>query len=100
MKEIDTILWQIIAEIPVGKVTTYGAVARLAGYPNHARYVGGLLKRLPVDTRLPWYRVVRVGGGFAFPSDSPGYKRQTQRLQEEGVLIKDGRIRLAEFGWP
>ncbi len=40
-------VWQIVASIPEGFVTTYGDVARLAGSPRAARQVGGVLKRLP-----------------------------------------------------
>jgi len=40
-------VWQIVASIPEGTVTTYGEVARLAGSPRAARQVGGVLKRLP-----------------------------------------------------
>lgn len=100
MNELDTILWRIIADVPNGKVTTYGTVARLAGYPSHARYVGRVLKRLPADTQLPWHRIVSAGGRVAFSSGSHSYRLQTQRLQAEGVFICDGKISLAEFGWP
>lgn len=40
-------VWQIVAAIPEGYVTTYGDVAKLAGSPRAARQVGGVLKRLP-----------------------------------------------------
>ena len=40
-------VWQIVASIPEGYVTTYGDVAQLAGSPRAARQVGGVLKRLP-----------------------------------------------------
>ncbi|MDF1589702.1 MAG: MGMT family protein [Gammaproteobacteria bacterium] len=44
MLKIDEIIWQIVASIPKGNVGTYGQIAKLAGYPNHARYVGATLK--------------------------------------------------------
>ena len=40
-------VWQIVASIPEGYVTTYGDVARLAGSPRAARQVGGVLKASP-----------------------------------------------------
>ncbi len=46
-------VWQIVASIPEGFVTTYGDVARLAGSPRAARQVGGVLKRLPEGSALP-----------------------------------------------
>jgi methylated-DNA-protein-cysteine methyltransferase-like protein len=51
-------VWQIVAAIPEGYVTTYGDVAKLAGSPRAARQVGGVLKRLPEGSTLPWHRVV------------------------------------------
>lgn len=46
-------IWQIVAAIPYGKVTTYGEIACLAGSPRAARQVGGVLKRLPPESKLP-----------------------------------------------
>ena len=51
---------QIIKKIPYGKVTTYGAVAILAGIPRGARLVGGVL-HFNIDD-APWYRVVNRYG--------------------------------------
>ena len=50
-------VFHIVAAIPFGKVTTYGEVARLAGSPRAARQVGGVLRRLPEGSTLPWHRV-------------------------------------------
>ena len=55
-------VWQIVASVPEGYVTTYGDVARLAGSPRAARQVGGVLKRLPEGSTLPWHRVVNRHG--------------------------------------
>lgn len=46
-------VWQIVAAIPEGYVTTYGDVAKLAGSPRAARQVGGVLKRLPKAAPYP-----------------------------------------------
>ncbi|MBX0106500.1 MGMT family protein, partial [Salmonella enterica subsp. enterica serovar Typhi] len=58
-------VWQIVASIPEGFVTTYGDVARLAGSPRAARQVGGVLKRLPEGSTLPWHRVVNRHGAIS-----------------------------------
>ncbi|ARF51213.1 cysteine methyltransferase [Pantoea stewartii subsp. stewartii DC283] len=55
-------IWQIVAAIPPGKVTTYGDVALLAGSPRAARQVGGVLSRLPEGSTLPWHRVINRHG--------------------------------------
>lgn len=58
-------VWHIVASIPEGYVTTYGEVARLAGSPRAARQVGGVLKRLPEGSTLPWHRVVNRHGDIS-----------------------------------
>ena len=58
-------VWHIVASIPEGYVTTYGDVARLAGSPRAARQVGGVLKRLPEGSTLPWHRVVNRHGDIS-----------------------------------
>lgn len=98
--QIDQLIWQVIASIPKGKVATYGQVARLAGYPSHARYVGATLKKLPKGTKLPWFRVINSQGRISFPEDSDGYKLQQQQLMEDGVEFYRGKISLRKFGWP
>lgn len=96
---INEMIWQIIASIPEGNVATYGQIARLAGYPNHARYVGSTLKKLPKDTSLPWHRVINGQGKISFPPDSKAYKAQRFRLEEEGILFREAKVRLSEFRW-
>lgn len=55
-------VYAVVARIPPGKVTTYGAIARALGSPRSARMVGWALRFAPDDRRLPCHRVVnRVG---------------------------------------
>lgn len=93
-------IWQIVAAIPHGRVTTYGTIARLIGHPGHSRYVGTVLKQLPGDSRLPWHRVINSRGAISFPPDSTAFLRQQQRLLQEGVECSDGRISLQRYLWP
>lgn len=92
-------VWQVVAKIPYGRVATYGQVARLAGWPGYARQVGMALKGLPVDSGLPWHRVINARGRISLPSHSAGANRQAARLQAEGVLVNQGRISLKRFQW-
>ena len=75
--------------IPKGKVASYGQIARLAGMPSHARYVGRTLSQLPARTRLPWHRVVNASLHI---SERPGAERQAQRLRAEGVELIGQRV--------
>lgn len=94
-------IWQIIAAIPVGRVMTYGGVARLAGLGKAARMVGRTLKQLPAGTTLPWHRVINAQGRISFPAGSNAYQRQAGLLEAEGITIpSSGRISLPAYGWP
>lgn len=91
-------VYQVIAAIPYGRVATYGTVARLAGSPRAARHVGGILCRLPEDTRLPWHRVVNRFGTISLRDQD--YQRQQGRLQQEGIPCHPASpIDLNRYGW-
>jgi len=92
-------IWQIVASIPEGRVATYGQIARLAGYPSHARYVGTTLKNLPRDTKLPWFRVVNGRGQLSFPLNSQSWRRQKDLLEAEGVVFIGEKFSLKTFQW-
>ena len=97
--QVSERIWQVVAAIPPGRVATYGQVAELAGLPGGARPVGRCLSQLPGDTRLPWFRVINAAGKISFPIGCEGYLRQLGCLQEEGVVVLNGRVRLADFRW-
>ncbi|MCE0825177.1 putative methylated-DNA-[protein]-cysteine methyltransferase [Buttiauxella ferragutiae ATCC 51602] len=91
-------VYQIIAAIPEGCVTTYGDVARLAGSPRAARQVGGVLKRLPEGSKLPWHRVVNRHGTISLTG--PDLQRQRQALLSEGIMVSgDGKIEMERYRW-
>ena len=94
-------IWQAVHAIPPGRVSTYGAIAALAGLPGRARLVGRVLSQLPDDTRLPWHRVVNASGRIATrTSGAGGEALQAERLRAEGVLFASTRVDLARLGWP
>ena len=90
-------IWQVVAQIPTGRVISYGDVAKRAGLPGYARYVGTTLGKLPRDTRLPWHRVVNASRKIA-PRASARMVEQKQRLDAEGVSF-NGETLLKEFYW-
>lgn len=97
------LIWNVVASIPRGQVSTYGAVARAAGLPGRARQAGFALRVAPEDLNLPWHRVLGSGGRIVFPPASRHFKEQARRLRAEGVEVKAGRVsasfvtELAEF---
>ena len=89
----------VVRQVPVGRVTTYGAVAARAGLPRQARLVGKVLAGLPDDSGVPWQRVVAAGGRIAFPPGSAARERQIARLRDEQIDAARGRVDLARHGW-
>lgn len=82
----------MVCTIPRGQVSTYGAVARAAGFPGRARQTGFALRVAPKALKLPWHRVVASGGRIAFPRSSREYHEQARRLRSEGVRVAEGRV--------
>lgn len=92
-------VWQVVAGIPRGHVLTYGEVARLAGMSRAARRVSMAMRRAPRGMKLPWHRVINAQGKISFPTESSGYQRQKELLEQEGVVFMNGKIDLERFGY-
>lgn len=92
-------IWQVVHSIPRGKVATYGQVAKMANLPGYARFVGHVMKSLPNDSKLPWFRVLNSKGMLSFPHSSEQYKRQKSLLEEEGIVFINGKISLKTYSW-
>ncbi|CNK45889.1 putative 6-O-methylguanine DNA methyltransferase family protein [Yersinia enterocolitica] len=91
-------VFQVVAAIPYGQVMTYGDIARLIGSPRAARQVGGVLKRLPEGSTLPWHRVINRHGEISLIGDD--YLRQKKALLAEEIEIDvRGRIDLQQYRW-
>ena len=79
----------IVADIPRGRVSTYGAIAAAVGVGP--RQVASVLARDPDASEVSWHRVVAAGGRLSIPG--PDHKaEQARRLREEGVAVADGRV--------
>lgn len=94
-----TAVYLTMAQIPPGKVISYGELASLAGLGRAARWVGRLMSQLPDDTRLPWHRVIGAGGRLSLPAGSVAGHEQRERLRAEGVTIVNGRVDMRRHGW-
>lgn len=91
-------IYEVVRNIPKGKVATYGQVALLAGNPRWARVVGYALHVNPASGTIPCHRVVnregKVAPGFAFGGEGV----QRQLLESEGIVFEqDGRIDLSKY---
>ncbi|MCI0548410.1 MAG: MGMT family protein [Candidatus Rokubacteria bacterium] len=88
---------RLVRRIPPGSVATYGQVAALLGYPRAARAVGRAMCGAPGD--VPWHRVVNARGGISVRASVSGMVTQRIRLEQEGVVVRRGRVRLERHRW-
>jgi methylated-DNA-protein-cysteine methyltransferase-like protein len=94
MKEPDffELVYAIVREIPNGRVTSYGAIAKALGTPKSSRMVGYAMNAAHIHPDIPAHRVVnRIGlltGRHHFGSPD----RMEQLLQAEGIVVKDNQI--------
>jgi len=86
-----------IRSLPVGKVSSYGAIARAAGWPRAARQVVRILHQAQ---GLPWHRVVGAGGAIKLGGENAA--EQKFRLRMEGVTFRGARVDMAkhEYKFP
>ena len=82
-------VYALLRQVPRGRVTTYGDLARALGHAGVARQVGWALAALPAGTDLPWQRVVGGTGRLSRPG-TPGAVRQAIRLRAEGIDVTAG----------
>lgn len=92
-------IYEVVAKIPYGKVATYGQVALLAGNPRWSRVVGYALHSNPDPSRIPCHRVVDRFGSVSKAFAFGGENMQIKLLEQEGVILKDGRVELAVYQW-
>lgn len=88
----------VVAQIPRGRVMTYGQLAALCGNARAARIVGGIAHF--GDPNLPWQRVVNKSGGLAagYPGGRQGH---AEHLRAEGVKVVDDHVDIhALLWWP
>jgi methylated-DNA-protein-cysteine methyltransferase related protein len=81
-----------IRKVPRGRVSTYGAIAKAAGYPRNSRHVARVLNQVP---GLPWQRILGSGGRISLLRE--GGLEQRFLLETEGVRFKGRRVDLAEY---
>jgi len=98
-KSTFELIYDIVKQIPKGRVATYGQVASLAGNRRWSRVVGYALHANPDPENIPCHRVVNrlgeVSKAFAFG----GENRQIDLLEAEGVKTKMGRVDLEQYQW-
>jgi len=87
---LSTRVYTKLLQVPEGKVTTYGDLAKAVGLENGQRVIGTIMKKNPFLGIVPCHRVVKSDGkigGFVY-----GERAKSQMLVKEGIKIKDGKI--------
>ncbi|MDC9715602.1 MAG: MGMT family protein [Gammaproteobacteria bacterium] len=91
MTEFQSLCYQTLkTKVPAGRVITYAGLAKLINHPKAHRAVGSAMNKNPFAPEVPCHRVVKSNGelgGFAYDISI-----KIKRLQEEGVLVKEGKI--------
>ena len=92
-------IYEVVMNIPKGKVATYGQVALLAGNSRWSRVVGYALHANPDPSLIPCHRVVDRFGSVSKAFAFGGENMQIKLLEQEGVELKDGRVDLTIYQW-
>ena len=91
-------VYALVAQIPAGRVMTYGQLAALCGEPRAAWEVGQIAHNGPAD--LPWQRVVNKQGGLAVGWPNGGQAAHRAILEAEGVTVsEDFRVNVSQLQW-
>ena len=103
-------VWEIVREIPAGRVSSYGQIASMippdANMPPARmrrlapRWVGTALRKTPRGQSIPWQRVINSRGTISFPAGSPQAREQRCLLEMEGVEFDGrGKVDFGRFAW-
>jgi len=87
---LDKKIYKKLLEVPKGKITTYGELAKAVGLKNGQRAVGKIMNKNPYPVIIPCHRVVKSDGkigGYAY-----GEEIKSDMLTREGIIIKNGKI--------
>ena len=87
---IDKKIYKKLLEVPKGRITTYGELAKAVGMKNGQRAVGRIMNKNPYPVIIPCHRVVKSDGkvgGYAY-----GEEIKSHMLLDEGINIKNGKI--------
>ena len=89
-------VYELVSQIPRGRVMTYGQIAAMCGGPRAARIVGGIAHF--GDTTLPWQRVVKKDGSLAagYPGGVFGHQIA---LEAEDVPFANGKVDIDKVIW-
>lgn len=95
-------IYDIVCQIPQGKVATYGQIADLSNLSGKARLVGYALYQIDVPTtEIPWHRVINAKGEISYsPLRRGADYLQRSLLEQEGIIFSpEGKVNLKQYLW-
>jgi len=93
-------IYALVAQIPPGRVMTYGQIAACLGHPRAARQVGYAMAACPPELKLPWQRVINARGEVSRRANPDDAAYQRLLLESEGVHFGPaGRVSLPDYLW-
>lgn len=92
-------VFTIVKHVPVGKVTTYGAIAEAAGLRSSARTVGWALNSAKNTYDLPFHRVVNRNGELTGKHHFTTHTFMQEMLLSEGVQFNGGAVDVKKYFW-
>jgi methylated-DNA-protein-cysteine methyltransferase related protein len=90
-------VYKLVKQIPKGRVTTYGALAKALRLRGGARTAGRAMAATPSGKGIPWHRVVGEGGRLLIPEQYASLQRKL--LHSEGIAIVEFRVDLKHYLW-
>ena len=85
-------VYAVVRQIPVGRVTSYGAIARAIGAPQSARMVGWAMNASHTHADVPAHRVVNRIGLLTGKHHFNGTSLMQQLLENEGIVVKNNQV--------
>lgn len=103
-------IWDIVLQIPAGKVSSYGQIASMIPPDDTMdpaqmrslapRWVGTALRKTPRGKSIPWHRVINSRGTISFPPGSYHAEEQRRLLELEGIVFDSrGKVSFAHYAW-
>jgi methylated-DNA-protein-cysteine methyltransferase-like protein len=90
-------VYQLVKQIPRGRVMTYGGLAKALRLPGGARSAGRAMGATPQGQGIPWQRVVGERGRILI--SGPHAMLQKKLLESEGLAVIESRAQIAGYEW-
>ncbi|TDN95254.1 methylated-DNA-protein-cysteine methyltransferase-like protein [Salegentibacter sp. 24] len=85
-------VYGVVRQIPKGKVTSYGAIAKSVGAAKSARMVGYAMNKVKNTEDIPAHRVVNRNGLLTGKSHFGDHSAMEELLASEGIKVKDNKV--------